>query len=57
MHNIKANFDIIFDICKSIFKDDVLDDDNFHRYPNKQKMSDLQLAPMSLTAESLSIDS
>ena len=57
MHNIKANFDIIFDICKSIFKDDVLDDDNFHRYPNKPKMSDLQLVALSLTAESLSIDS
>jgi Transposase DDE domain len=57
MHNIKTNFDIIFDICKSIFKDDVFDDGNFYKYPNKPKMSDIQLVALSLTAESLSIDS
>jgi hypothetical protein len=57
MHNIKTNFDIIFDICKSIFKDAVLADDNFHRYSNKPKMSDLQLVALSLTTEPLSIDS
>jgi len=57
MHNIKSNFDIIFDICKSIFKDDVFDDGNFFKYPNKPKMSDIQLVALSLTAESLSIDS
>lgn len=57
MHNIKTNFDIILDICKSIFKDDVLDDGNFCKYPNKPKMSDIQLVALSLTAESLSIDS
>ena len=57
MHNIKSNFDIIFDICKSIFKDDVFDDGNFFKYPNKPKMSDIQLVALSLTTESLSIDS
>ena len=57
MHNIKTNFDIIFDICKSIFKEDVFDDGNFFKYPNKPKMSDIQLVALSLTAESLSIDS
>lgn len=57
MHNIKTNFHIIFDICKSIFKDDVFDDGNFFKYPNKPKMSDIQLVALSLTAESLSIDS
>lgn len=57
MHNIKANFDIIYDICKSILKDDIVDDGNFFKYPNKPKMSDLQLVALSLTAESLGIDS
>jgi hypothetical protein len=57
MHNIKTNFDIIFDICKSIFNDEIIDDGNFFKYPNKPKMSDIQLVALSLTAESLSIDS
>ncbi len=57
MHNIKTNFGIIFDICKSIFKDQILDDGNFFKYPNKPNMSDIQLVALSLTAESLGIDS
>jgi hypothetical protein len=57
MHNIKTNFDIILDICKYLLKDSILDDGNFHNYPNKPKMSDIQVIALSLTAESLSIDS
>lgn len=57
MHNIKTNFDIIRDICKSIFNDSILDDGNFQKYPNPPKMSDIQLIALVLTAESLSIDS
>lgn len=57
MHNIKTNFDIIFDICKSIFCDQLVADDNFYEYPNKPKMTDLQLVALALTAEALGIDS
>ena len=57
MHNIKTNFDIILDMCKLIFNNDITKDGNFYTYPNLPKMSDIQLVALALTAESLSIDS
>lgn len=57
IHNIKANLDIIFVICKSLCKDDLDQFDNFYSYRNKTKMSDIQIVTLALTAETLSIDS
>ena len=57
MHNIKANFDKIFDICKHHLAEHCNDDDNFFIYRHKPKMPDLQIVALSITAESLGIDS
>jgi hypothetical protein len=57
MHNLKINFDKIFNISKSVLNDFLVDDFNFQLYKKVPKMSDLQIVALSLTAESLSIDS
>jgi Transposase DDE domain len=57
MHNLRANFDKIFQICKTHLSDYIFDGDNFYKYPNRPKMSDLEIVTLSITAESLSIDS
>lgn len=57
MHNLKTNFDKIFELSKSIFEGQLSLDDNFVFYPRKPKMSDLEIVTLACVAESLSIDS
>lgn len=57
MHNLKTNFDIIFNIVNATLCDHLNDDGNLQFYPNKPKMSDCQVITMSILAESLGIDS
>ena len=57
MHNLKTNFDKFFNITKSVFKDHINQDDNFHFYPNKPKQSDCEIIALSVTGESIGIDS
>jgi hypothetical protein len=57
MHNLRANFNKFLTIAKSAFRGEVNPDGNFKFYPNKQKMSDIQIIVLSCLAESLSIDS
>jgi Transposase DDE domain len=57
MHNLKTNFDKIFHICKYVLDDELLEDGNFFKYKNSPKMTDIEIVTLSLTADSLSIDS
>ena len=57
MHNLKTNFDKIFDITKSFFGDSLNADDNFFFYPRKPKMSDCEIITLSIVGESIGIDS
>lgn len=57
MHNLKTNFDKIIGISKLALQEYLLDDGNFFLYPNRPKMSDIEIVALALTAESLGIDS
>jgi len=57
MHNLKTNFDKIFNITKSFFNDAIDADFNFYPYPRKPKMSDCEIITLSLLGESIGIDS
>jgi Transposase DDE domain len=57
MHNIKVNFDKFFDVVKDILRDDLTANDNFKRRGIVPKFSDVAVISLSLTAESLGIDS
>ncbi len=57
MHNLKTNFDKFFNITKSVFKDRLNQSDNFFFYPNRPKLSDCEIIALSITGESLGIDS
>jgi len=57
MHNLKTNFDKFFNITKSVFKDRLNKSDNFYFYPNKPKLSDCEIIALSVTRESIGIDS
>jgi len=57
MHNLKTNFDKLFNITKSVFKDRLNKSDNFFLYPNKPKLSDCEIIALSVTGESIGIDS
>jgi hypothetical protein len=57
MHNLKANFDKMLDICKQIGKEFTTDRGNMIRCGVVPRFSDLEIVALSLTAESLSIDS
>ena len=57
MHNLKTNFDKFFNITKSVFKDRLSQSDNFFLYPNKPKLSDCEIIALSVTGESMGIDS
>lgn len=57
MHNLKTNFDKIFDIAKSFFCNTLNADDNFFFYPRKPKMSDCEIITLSIVGESIGIDS
>ena len=43
MHNLKTNFDKIFNITKSFFNDTIDADCNFYPYPRKPIMSDCEI--------------
>ena len=57
MHNLKTNFDKILEITKLALADFILADQNLKHYPNKPKMTDLEIIALAITAESLGIDS
>ena len=57
MHNLKTNFDKFFNITKSVFKDRLNESDNFFLYHNKPKLSDCEIIALSVTGESIGIDS
>jgi len=57
MHNLRSNFDKFFDLAKSVFKDRINSSGNLKYYSNKPKMSDCEIIALSLTSESLGIDS
>jgi hypothetical protein len=57
MHNLKTNFDKIFNITKSFFNDAIDADYNFSHYPRKPKMSDCEIITLSILGESIGIDS
>ena len=57
MHNIKKTFDKIYMIIRNLLKDSVDKNGNFHKVGRRPKFSDIELIALSLTSESLSIDS
>jgi len=57
MHNLKTNFDKFFNITKSVFKDRLNKSENFFSYPNIPKLSDCEIIALSVSGESISIDS
>lgn len=56
-HNLKTNFNKFFNITKSVFKVRLNKSTNFYFYPNKQKLSDCEIIALSVTGESIGIDS
>jgi hypothetical protein len=57
MHNIKVNFDKVFEITKKLMEDLTTNEGNFIRTGPKPKFSDLEVIALNLTSEYLSIDS
>lgn len=57
MHNLSSNFYLFLDITKSVFKSAINANGNFKFYPRLPKLSDCQIIALSLTAESIGIDS
>jgi hypothetical protein len=57
MHNLRTNFDKFFNLTKSIFKERINSSGNLRFYSNKPKMTDCEIIALSLTSESLGIDS
>lgn len=57
MHNLATNFKKIIGICKTVLKEELMEDGNFIRYRNQPKMSDIAVIALSITAEVLGIDS
>ena len=57
MHNIKTNFDKVFNICKLYSKDLVDKNGNIPRCGTVPKFSDLEVVALSITSEALGIDS
>ena len=57
MHDLKANFDIIYDKLKFLTQDIFTAEGNLPRPGPEPKFSDLSVMSLSLTAEYLSIDS
>lgn len=57
MHNLKTNFDKFLSITNSFFCDIIDNSGNFQSYPKQPKMSDCEIIALSLTGESIGIDS
>jgi Transposase DDE domain len=57
MHNFEAQVSRMVDNLQVVFSDRILADGNFYVYPNKPKVSDIELLAISSVAESFSINS
>jgi hypothetical protein len=57
MHDLKTNFDKIFNIVKSFLNDSLNADDNLSFYPRKPKMTDCEIITLSIVGECMGIDS
>lgn len=57
MHNLKSNFDKFLTITKSTLKDQLNLHGNLRFYPRLPKLSDSEVVALSLSAESIGIDS
>lgn len=57
MHNIKTNFDKIFEVVKAMTEDETDARGNYARRGTKPRFSDTEVIALSLTAECLGIDS
>lgn len=57
MHNLRSNFDKFLELTKLVLKEKINSSGNFIFYPNKPKMTDCEIIALSLTSESLGIDS
>ena len=57
MHNLFANFVKILEVCKYLAKDLVNDKGNIPRPGVVPRFSDLEVIALSLTAESMELDS
>lgn len=57
MHNLKTNFDKIYDIVKTSLQDDLNIHNNFQFYPRLPKLNDCSIVTLSICCESLGIDS
>lgn len=56
MHNIKINFDNIFEVVKDILSKEVNANGNFLRRGVIPRFSDIEVITLSLTSECLGID-
>ena len=57
MHNIKSNFDKLFNVVKEIMGNEIGADANFLKPGPKPRFTDIEVITLSLTSECLSIDS
>ena len=57
MHNLKTNFDKIYQIVKSSLSDKLDNRDNLQFYPRLPKMNDCSIIALSICQETLGIDS
>lgn len=57
MHNLSSNFQLFLDIAKSVFKSAINAQGNFKFYPRQPKLCDCEILALSVTAESIGIDS
>lgn len=57
MHNLRANFNKFYRICKEVYEKEVNKEKNFRKYPRKPKMNDLKIIALSCCMEGLGIDS
>jgi len=57
MHDLKTNFGIFRDLCKSFLQPYLNKHDNFKNYRHHPKMCDLDIIALSLCQEAMSIDS
>ncbi len=57
MHNLKTNFDKMYNIVKSSLSEKLNQQDNVQFYPKLPKMNDCSIITLSICAESLGIDS
>lgn len=57
MHNLKTNFDKIYNIVKTCLSSKLVGSDNLQFYPRPPKMNDCSIIALAISAEALGIDS